>query len=59
MRIEQMNEIDLKSAIWRCNARLSGVYPMGILTIKKVRDALRQYRKELNKRKTRYFEFEE
>jgi hypothetical protein len=56
LNIKNMNRIrdipteELLHGIARCRARLAGIMPIGILNAETVKDALRQYRDELNRR---------
>lgn len=47
MDIKKMSNINLKYGIDRCNARLSGIMPMGYMNKDRCIKALEEYRKEL------------
>lgn len=47
MNIKNMSNLDLKYGIDRCNARLSGIMPMGYMNRDMCFQALEEYRKEL------------
>lgn len=50
MKPSEMTEEQLRFAILRCNARLSGIMPMGYMSDAMVRDAMNHYREELQRR---------
>lgn len=45
--IKEMSNTEIQYGIMRCNARLAGIMPMGIMTIDLVKRALSEYEKEL------------
>lgn len=52
MELKEMSPQQLKSGIIRCEARLSGILPIGLMrTEHRVREAMRDYQTELDKRK--------
>lgn len=58
-KIRDIPTEELKYGIVRCIARLSGIMPMGILSVDRVKKALKQYRCELVRRGIKELEFEE
>lgn len=48
--IKEMSNTEIKYGIMRCNARLAGVMPMGIMTTEMTKKALKEYTSELSKR---------
>lgn len=57
MKPSEMTEEQLRHALSRCDARLSGVMPMGYMTPNLVRGARAQYQHELSRRKQTELEF--
>lgn len=55
--LKDYSDEQLRHGIDRCEARLSGVMPMGYLTDKIIREALVQYRGELHRRGQTEIEF--
>ena len=56
-RIQCLSLEQIRYGIERCKARLSGVMPMGIMTIDRVKNALSQYETELQRRGVKELEF--
>lgn len=57
--IKDYTDEQLRHGIIRCEARLSGILPLGLMrTETRVREALRQYREELETRGVKELEFE-
>ena len=56
-RIRDLPLDQLKYGIERCKARLSGVMAMGIMTEERVKEALSQYKAELQRRGVKELEF--
>ena len=54
MDIKKMSNIDLKYGIDRCNARLSGIMPMGYINKDRCIKALEEYIKKLLNRRIIY-----
>lgn len=53
-----MSQQQLEDGIFRCKARLSGVLPFGLMgTEVRIRDAMREYQAELDKRKQTELDF--
>lgn len=58
MELKEMSPQQLKSGIIRCEARLSGILPIGLMrTEHRVREAMSEYRKELDNRKQKELDF--
>lgn len=58
MELKKMSTQQLKHGIIRCEARLFGIRPLGLMrTETRVREALREYRIELDKRKQTELDF--
>lgn len=56
--IQQYTDEELRHGIIRCEARLAGIMPLGILSIKRTREALKAYKKEFQRRGIVELEFE-
>lgn len=58
MELKKMSLQQLRSGIIRCEARLSGILPFGLMrTETRVREAMREYQTELDKRKQTELDF--
>lgn len=57
--IQQYTDEELRHGIIRCEARLSGIMPLGLLSIKRTRDALKSYKNELCRRGIKELDFSE
>ena len=58
MELKKMSLQQLRSGIIRCEARLSGILPIGLMrTEHRVREAMRDYQTELDKRKQTELDF--
>lgn len=58
MELKKMSLQQLKHGIIRCEARLSGILPFGLMrTEHRVREAMREYQAELDKRKQTELDF--
>lgn len=58
MELKQMSQLQLRQGIIRCEARLSGMTPIGLMkSEERVRKAMREYQTELDKRKQKEFDF--
>ena len=58
MELKKMSQQQLKHGIIRCEARLSGILPFGCMrTEHRVREAMRDYQTELDKRKQTELDF--
>lgn len=55
--IKNISDKNLIYGIQRCEARLSGIYPMGYMTKESTENALLQYRNELKLRKQKEIQF--
>lgn len=56
--IKRLSDKELYYGIQRCEARLSGVCPMGYMTREMTEEALSQYRNELRIRKQNEIQFD-
>lgn len=58
MELKKMSQLQLRQGILRCEARLSGMSPIGLMRSKeRVREAMRDYQTELDKRKQTELDF--
>lgn len=57
MKPREMTEEQLRHALSRCEARLSGIMPMGYMTDTMVKEAMNHYREELQRRGQTELEF--
>ncbi|EGK01701.1 hypothetical protein HMPREF9455_01849 [Dysgonomonas gadei ATCC BAA-286] len=58
MELKKMSLQQLKHGIIRCEARLSGILPIGLMrTEHRVREAMREYQTELDNRKQKELDF--
>ena len=57
MKPSEMTEEQLRHALLRCDARLSGIMPMGYMTDTTVKEAINHYREELHRRGQTELEF--
>lgn len=58
MQLKKMSLQQLKHGIIRCEARLSGILPIGLMrTEHRVREAMREYQTELDNRKQKELDF--
>lgn len=58
MELKEMSPQQLKSGIIRCEARLLGIIPLGYMrTETRVKEALSEYRNELDNRKQTELDF--
>lgn len=55
--IQNYTDEEIRHGIIRCEARLSGVMPLGLLSIKRTREALISYKNELVRRGIRELDF--
>lgn len=56
--IKDYSDGELRHGIDRCKARLSGEMPQGVMSEKVIKQALNEYRAELEARGVKYIEFE-
>ncbi|WP_252639682.1 MULTISPECIES: hypothetical protein [Dysgonomonas] len=58
MELKEMSQQQLKSGIIRCEARLCGILPFGLMKNETfTREAMREYQTELDKRKQTELDF--
>lgn len=58
MELRKMSTLQLRLGVSRCEARLSGMIPLGLMrTEYRVREAMREYQAELNIRKQTELDF--
>lgn len=58
MELKRMSLQQLEHGVIRCEARLSGILPYGLMrTETRVKEALKEYREELCKRKQTMLDF--
>lgn len=56
--IKDYTDEELRHGITRCEARLDGTMPKGIMSIERIKEALKSYRNELEIRGIKELEFE-
>ena len=57
-KIRDMTTEELQYGIYRCDARLSGIMPMGLMTVERCQLAKKEYRRELEKRDIKVLMFD-
>lgn len=58
MELKKMSQLQLRQGVLRCEARLSGMSPIGLMRSKEnIREAMREYQTELDKRRQKELDF--
>lgn len=58
MKLKDLSDEELRFGIERCRARLSGTMPKGYMKEGLIKEALREYKSELDKRDVKQILFE-